>query len=44
MIKSEVSILRRIKHPNIVRLLQEFDTRNEIYLVMELVEVNIYIY
>ncbi|XP_061638796.1 serine/threonine-protein kinase DCLK1b isoform X1 [Phyllopteryx taeniolatus] len=38
MIQSEVSILRRVKHPNIVLLIEEMDTGNEIYLVMELVK------
>uniref|UniRef100_A0A672GVW7 Doublecortin-like kinase 1b n=1 Tax=Salarias fasciatus TaxID=181472 RepID=A0A672GVW7_SALFA len=39
MIQSEVSILRRVKHPNIVLLIEEMDTSNELYLVMELVKV-----
>lgn len=39
MIQSEVSILRRVKHPNIVLLIEEVDTHNELYLVMELVKV-----
>ncbi|XP_077467606.1 serine/threonine-protein kinase DCLK1-like isoform X2 [Stigmatopora argus] len=38
MIQSEVSILRRVKHPNIVLLIEEMDTGNEIHLVMELVK------
>ncbi|XP_026187732.1 serine/threonine-protein kinase DCLK1b isoform X2 [Mastacembelus armatus] len=38
MIQSEVSILRRVKHPNIVLLIEEMDTHNELYLVMELVK------
>lgn len=38
MIQSEVSILRRVKHPNIVLLIEEMDTPNELYLVMELVK------
>ncbi|XP_023218538.1 serine/threonine-protein kinase DCLK1-like [Centruroides sculpturatus] len=38
MITSEVAILRRVKHPNIVQLLGEFDFGNELYLVMELVK------
>lgn len=42
MIQSEVSILRRVKHPNIVLLIEEMDTQNELYLVMELVKVLIY--
>lgn len=42
MIQSEVSILRRVKHPNIVLLIEEMDTQNELYLVMELVKVRIF--
>lgn len=38
MIESEVSILRQVKHPNIVLLLEEFDFESELYLVMELVK------
>ncbi|XP_037534214.1 serine/threonine-protein kinase DCLK1 [Nematolebias whitei] len=38
MIQSEVSILRRVKHPNIVLLIEEVDTLSELYLVMELVK------
>ncbi|XP_068570991.1 serine/threonine-protein kinase DCLK1-like isoform X2 [Cebidichthys violaceus] len=38
MIQSEVSILRHVKHPNIVLLIEEMDTYNELYLVMELVK------
>lgn len=39
MILSEVSLLRRVKHPNIVLLIEEMDTHNDLYLVMELVKV-----
>ncbi|KAG7262864.1 hypothetical protein CRUP_034208 [Coryphaenoides rupestris] len=35
---SELSIMRRIKHPNIVLLIEEVDAPNELYLVMELVK------
>ncbi|XP_075956482.1 serine/threonine-protein kinase DCLK1b isoform X2 [Anarhichas minor] len=38
MIQSEVSILRHVKHPNIVLLIEEMDTCSELYLVMELVK------
>lgn len=39
MIESEVAILRRVKHPNIVRLIEEHNFSDELYLVMELVKV-----
>lgn len=41
MIQNEVSILRRVKHPNIVLLIEEMDVPTELYLVMELVKVRI---
>lgn len=36
LIENEVDILRKVNHPNIIRLLGEFDTPNELYLIMEL--------
>lgn len=39
MIENEVNILRSVNHPNIIKLLDEYDTSNELYLVMELVKV-----
>lgn len=44
MIQNEVAILRRVKHPNIVLLIEEVDTYSELYLVMELVKVNFLVY
>lgn len=41
MIQNEVSILRRVKHPNIVLLIEEMDVPTELYLVMELVKVHV---
>lgn len=41
MIQNEVAILRRVKHPNIVLLIEEVDTYNELYLVMELVKAGV---
>ncbi|TTE36937.1 Serine/threonine-protein kinase DCLK1 [Bagarius yarrelli] len=38
MIQNEVAILRKVKHPNIVLLIEEIDTYNELYLVMELIK------
>ncbi|XP_078004589.1 serine/threonine-protein kinase DCLK2 isoform X2 [Phascolarctos cinereus] len=39
LIENEVSILRRVKHPNIIMLIEEMDTATELFLVMELVKV-----
>ena len=39
MVQNEVAILRRVKHPNVVLLIEEMDTYSELYLVMELVKV-----
>ncbi|XP_029007103.1 serine/threonine-protein kinase DCLK2 isoform X2 [Betta splendens] len=38
LIESEVAVLRRVKHPNIIMLMEEVDTASELYLVMELVK------
>lgn len=42
MIENEVAILRKIKHPNIVSLHEDYDYPNELYLVMELVYVSFF--
>jgi len=36
-INNEINVLRKIKHPNIVELLEFYDNQSHIYLVMELV-------
>ena len=41
MVENEISILRRVKHKNIVELIEEYETPKEIFLVMELVKVRI---
>ncbi|XP_049625992.1 serine/threonine-protein kinase DCLK2 isoform X2 [Suncus etruscus] len=38
LIENEVSILRRVKHPNIIMLVEEMETALELFLVMELVK------
>lgn len=38
MIENEVAILRRVNHPNIILLVEEFDTKDSLYLVMEYVK------
>ncbi|XP_069878289.1 serine/threonine-protein kinase DCLK2 isoform X1 [Dipodomys merriami] len=38
LIENEVSILRRVKHPNIIMLVEEMETASELFLVMELVK------
>ncbi|XP_020484419.2 serine/threonine-protein kinase DCLK2 isoform X2 [Labrus bergylta] len=38
LIENEVAVLRRVKHPNIIMLVEEVDTSSELYLVMELVK------
>ncbi|XP_041100855.1 serine/threonine-protein kinase DCLK3-like isoform X2 [Polyodon spathula] len=37
MIENEISIIKSLSHPNIVRLLEEYETESEIYLIMEFV-------
>ncbi|KAK3577896.1 hypothetical protein CHS0354_008290 [Potamilus streckersoni] len=36
-LENEIHVLRRLKHPNIVQLLDVFEDKNYVYLVMELV-------
>ncbi|XP_064644818.1 serine/threonine-protein kinase DCLK3-like isoform X3 [Lineus longissimus] len=38
MIENEIAIMKRCTHPNIVKLKEEFETKEEIYLIMELVK------
>ncbi|XP_032873631.1 serine/threonine-protein kinase DCLK2 isoform X5 [Amblyraja radiata] len=38
LIENEVAVLRKVKHPNIIMLIEEMDTPTELYLVMELVK------
>jgi len=36
-LESEISIHRKIKHPNVIELVQTFDNKDALYLIMELV-------
>jgi len=36
MIETECEILRRVKHPNIVSMIETFDTDDKLYLIMDL--------
>lgn len=38
MIYNEVKILKRLSHPNVVKLIEEFDYSKELYLILELVQ------
>jgi len=38
MIENEIAIMKNCHHPNIVRLIEEFETSSEIYLVLEYVK------
>ncbi|KAM9857009.1 serine/threonine-protein kinase DCLK2 [Aulostomus maculatus] len=38
LIENEVAVLRKVKHPNIIMLIEEVDTPPELYLVMELIK------
>lgn len=38
MIYNEVKILKQLSHPNIVKLIEEFDYSDELYLILELVQ------
>ncbi|XP_018578858.1 calcium/calmodulin-dependent protein kinase type 1 [Anoplophora glabripennis] len=36
-LENEIKVLRRLKHPNIVQLLETFEDKSKVYLIMELV-------
>ncbi|XP_066997431.1 calcium/calmodulin-dependent protein kinase type 1 isoform X3 [Anabrus simplex] len=36
-LENEIKVLRRLKHPNIVQLLETFEDKHKVYLIMELV-------
>lgn len=36
-LENEIMILRKLKHPNIVQLLETFEDKTKVYLIMELV-------
>ena len=40
MVENEIDIMKDCNHPNIVKLYEEYETRDKIYLVMELVKVS----
>ena len=39
MIENEIYLMKACNHPNIVKLFEEYETKQEIYLIMELVKV-----
>ncbi len=39
MIENEIYIMKSCSHPNIVKLHEEFETKDEVYLVTDLVKV-----
>lgn len=41
MLLNEIHILHHCRHPNIVRLYEEFETASEIWLVMEFIKVSL---
>lgn len=43
MVENEISIMKRCNHANIIKLIEEFETPNELYLIMELVKVSLII-
>lgn len=43
MIENEIVLMKACDHPNIVKLYEEYETKTEIYLVMELVKVGVFV-
>ncbi len=44
MVENEIAIMKMCNQPNIVKLVEEFETDKEIYLIMELVKVSVFNY
>lgn len=40
MLENEIFIMKSCRHPNIVNLHEEFETKDEIYLITDLIKVN----
>jgi doublecortin-like kinase 1/2 len=40
----EVKILSMVKHPNVIKMIEQFDFNNELYIVLELIEVSTFAY
>ncbi len=38
MIETELAVLKRVRHPHIVGLIEEFDTPDKLYLILDYVE------
>ena len=39
MIENELDILRKVKHPNIIKLIEEYKSDDYVYLIMEFLKV-----
>jgi serine/threonine protein kinase len=39
MIENELKILRKVKHPNIIKLVEEYRSKDSVYLIMEFLKV-----
>ena len=39
IVENELKIMKSVNHPNIIKLIEDFETDNEIILVMELLQV-----
>jgi calcium/calmodulin-dependent protein kinase I len=44
MIENELKILRKVKHPNIIKLVEEYSSEHKFYLIMELLKVMLHNY
>lgn len=40
MIENELKILRKVKHQNIIKLVEEYKSEHHFYLIVELIRVN----
>ncbi len=44
LVKREIDILKLCQHPNVIRLLDIFENHDYLYIVMELLHVDLYVY
>ncbi len=40
MIENELKILRKVKHPNIIKLVEEYRSKDSVFLIMEFLKVS----
>ena len=44
LVEKEITILKKIKHPNIIKLFEVIKQKNNLYLIYEFVDMNLLTY